>query len=95
MAPDLIVMALERLSNTVEDIKNTVSDIRVTQATLVEAVEHLKQEKTRMENDIHVVEGSITEIKDIPKNTFISFSKGILTALGASSAGWFLARSVH
>lgn len=95
MSTDLIAVGLERLADKLDHVSNTVSDIRVTQATLVETVENLKQEKTRMENNIHVVEGSITEIKDLPKNTFISFSKGILTALGASSAGWFLAKGVN
>lgn len=95
MGTDLIAIALERLNNTVDDIKDTVSDIRVTQATLVESVKHLQQDKLRMENDIHVVETSITDIKDIPKNTFITFSKGILTALGATSAGWFIAKGAY
>ena len=95
MGTDLIAIALERLNNTVDDIKDTVSDIRVTQATLVESVKQLQQDKSRMENDIHEVETSITDIKDIPKNTFITFSKGILTALGATSAGWFMAKGVH
>ena len=95
MAPDLIIMALDRLSNTVEDIKNTVSDIKVTQAVLIGTIEQLKQDRSRMENELHGVETSITDIKDMPKKTFITFSKGILTALGTASAGWFIAKWVN
>lgn len=88
MSTDLIAIGLERLANKLDDMSKDVSDIRVKQAELIESVKHLKEDKERLE-------GSVKEIRDIPKNTLVSFTKGIVTSLGAATAGWFIARGGH
>lgn len=95
MSTDLIAVGLERLADKLDHVSNTVSDIRVRQAELIESVKHLKEEKDRLEGSIIDVKGSVKEIKDIPKNTLVSFIKGLITSLGAASAGWFLAKGGH
>ena len=95
MSTDLIAVGLERLADKLDHVSNTVSDIRVRQAELIESVKHLKEEKDRLEGSITDVKGSVKEINDIPKNTLVSFIKGLITSLGAASAGWFIARGGH
>lgn len=79
-----------------EDIKHIMEDHNATGSpVLISFKRTFEQHKEVVTDDIKKLKDDVKDIKDIPKNTLVTFLKGSLAAIGSLTAGWLIAKGTH